>query len=98
MIEPVKWKKIIGLLDTEQVEKIHGASLNILSRTGVVMPLKEERYIFLEEKGARVDRKNHRVFFPETIIQNALKTAPAQYTLYARNREDTGTIHPLRTK
>jgi trimethylamine--corrinoid protein Co-methyltransferase len=88
MIEPVKWKKIIGLLDAEQVEKIHGASLNILSRTGVVMPLKEERYIFLEEKGARVDRKNHRVFFPETIIQNALKTAPAQYTLYARNRED----------
>jgi trimethylamine---corrinoid protein Co-methyltransferase len=88
MIEPLKRRQTVDLLDAGQVERIHRASLEILSRTGIVMPLQEDRYTFLEEKGVRVDPENQRLFFPEAIIQSALETAPATYTLYARNGED----------
>ena len=85
MIHPVKWKAALSLLDPDQLATIHRASLTILTDIGVVMPLGDVRYEVLEAGGARVDRKRQRVRFSPEVVENALKTAPAAYTLFARD-------------
>jgi trimethylamine--corrinoid protein Co-methyltransferase len=85
VIEPVKWKAELSLLDEDQLNMIHQASLDILARTGMIMPLADHRYDLLEDHGAVVDRASQSVCFPRDLVEKALSTAPSSFTLYARD-------------
>lgn len=85
MIEPIQWKASLSVLTERELDKIHRASLTILERTGLAMPLAQDRYDVLEAAGCRIDRDHHRVRFPAEVVETALKQAPAHYTLGARN-------------
>jgi len=87
MIYPVQWKTSLDIIPREDLLKIHEASLNILDRTGVVMPLPDERLADLADLGLKVDHRSHVVRFPPDIIESAIQKTPASYTLHARNPE-----------
>ena len=87
MILPVKWKTTLQLLPTEDLIKIHEASLHILEHTGMAMPLGEKRLNDLSDFGLKVDHKTNIVRFPAHIVENAIQHTPASYVLHARNPE-----------
>ncbi len=71
-------------LSTRDMEKIHGAAMDLLKNKGVSFNDEEALEIF-KANGHRVEGTV--VFFEESDIQNALKTAPAKFTVHARNPE-----------
>lgn len=64
-----------GLLD-EEIGRIQELSLQILERVGVGVDSAAARAV-LAERGARVDAGNGRVRFPEAVLRELLRTAPA---------------------
>ncbi|MBU8909789.1 MAG: trimethylamine methyltransferase family protein [Desulfobacterales bacterium] len=71
-------------LSTRNMEKIHDAAMDLLKNTGVSFNEKEALEIF-KANGHRVEGAT--VFFEESDIQKALKTAPRRFTVHARNPE-----------
>jgi len=71
-------------LSNLDMEKIHAASMDLLKNTGVAFNEDEALKIF-KSNGHRVDGTT--VFFEESDIQKALKTAPIRFTVHARNPE-----------
>ncbi len=71
-------------LSTQNMEKIHDAAMDLLKNTGVSFSEQEALDIF-KANGHRVDGTT--VFFEESDIQKALKTAPKRFTVHARNPE-----------
>ena len=69
-----------GRLSREQCEKLHDASLEILSRTGVQLH-DEEAVDLLRRAGANVSDGN-RVRIPGRLVEKALATAPKEVMLY----------------
>lgn len=83
MIQPVRWKTRFEFLTDEEVQAIHQASLQIMERTGLVMPLTPARQIQARDLGLRLE--GERVYFPAHIVEEAISRAPRHYTLCARN-------------
>ena len=71
-------------LSTQNMEKIHDAAMDLLKNTGVSFNEGEALKIF-KANGHRVEGTI--VFFEESDIQKALKTAPRRFTVHARNPE-----------
>ncbi|MBU1344729.1 MAG: trimethylamine methyltransferase family protein [Proteobacteria bacterium] len=67
-----------------QLEQIHEATLTIMETTGLVFAYAPARDVFARA-GCKID--GHRVFFPKKLVEEQIKKAPAQFTLYARNPE-----------
>ena len=88
MIDPVLWKASMSLLSPSELDQLHEASLTILSKTGIVLPLNQSRYQVLQDNGCRINQEKKRVYFPRQVIEKALKSAPATYQLCARNPEN----------
>ncbi len=88
MIKPVHWTTLHELIPNESIQAIHEASLRILERTGLVMPLHPERRQQARDLDLQVDDESQRVRFPPQVVEAILKKAPQQYTLYARNPEN----------
>ena len=69
-------------LTKHQVEQVHNASMWILAKVGI-----DFRYApaleVLKKSGAKVD--GERVFFPAGLVEEQIRKAPAEFTLYARN-------------
>ena len=78
-----------GILTKTQVEKVHEASLNILWKIGVDFGYPPAIEV-LKKGGAKVD--GERVFFPPKLVEEQVKKAPSQFTLYARNPDNNVTI------
>ncbi len=74
-----------GILTKTQVEKVHEASLNILWKIGVDFGYPPAVEV-LKKGGAKVD--GERVFFPPKLVEEQIKKAPSQFTLYARNPDN----------
>ena len=70
------------LLSDDQIEAIHRLSLQVLEEIGMDMLHPEAREI-LARAGACVD--GERVRIGREIIEHALTTPPAEFTIYARN-------------
>ncbi len=70
------------ILSDDQVEAIHLQSLRVLEEIGMDM-LNEEARDILGRAGARVD--GERVRIGRDIVEHALTTPPAEFTLRARN-------------
>ncbi len=88
MIKPVQWKTRLELLSSQEVQAIHEASLRIMERTGLMMPLSKERQEQACDLGLQVDRETQRIHFPPEVVEAALKQAPSRYTLCARNPQN----------
>ena len=72
------------ILTRTQVEKIHGTSLRILEQIGLDFGYPPALDV-LKKAGAKVD--GQRVFFSPGLVEEQIKKAPAEFTLYARNPE-----------
>ncbi|MBM3888188.1 MAG: hypothetical protein FJ388_03585 [Verrucomicrobia bacterium] len=71
-------------LSESEKERIHRDSLKILAEVGVMFRSAKARQI-LACGGAKVDESGQIVRIPDELVAQALKTAPRQFTLGARN-------------
>lgn len=76
----------LAALSEEEVERVHRASLRVLSRTGVEV-LDAESLSLLDEAGAEVDWPARRVRLPDGLVERLLAQAPPTFTLSGRNVE-----------
>ncbi|HSR33494.1 MAG TPA: trimethylamine methyltransferase family protein [Anaerolineae bacterium] len=74
-----------GRLSPEQCQRLHNASLEILSRTGARLH-DQEAIDLLAKAGASVSDGN-RVRIPAGLVEKAFSTVPKRVTLYNRNGE-----------
>jgi trimethylamine--corrinoid protein Co-methyltransferase len=86
------WRQIVNpyspieVLQPEQIERIHDTSLRILQEIGIDFLLPEACEI-LRAAGAEVAAGSARVRFERGFIEQHMATAPAGFTLHARNPE-----------
>jgi trimethylamine--corrinoid protein Co-methyltransferase len=76
----------LNILSSEDVRRIHNASLNMIESIGISFRSSQALDIW-ESHGAKVDRDTMIVKVPGQIIEDALKKAPPIYTLAARDPE-----------
>ena len=74
----------LSVLQPEDIQRIHEATLEIIETTGVRFPSPKALDIW-EAHGATVDRNTAIVKAPGALIEEALKSAPESYTLAARH-------------
>lgn len=74
----------IEVLSAEQIEHIHDASVRILEEIGMDF-LHPEAHAILGSGGAAVERGSDRVRFDREMIAETITSAPASFTLHARN-------------
>ncbi len=88
MIRPVRWKTRHELISGSEVRAIHDASLRVMERTGLEMPLSKQRQEQAQDLGLKIDQELQRVYFPPPIVEAAIQQAPHGYTLCARNPDN----------
>ena len=74
-------RAVLNFLSQDEIERIHEASLRILKETGVKV-LSEKVRRLLAENGAEVD--GDIVKIPGSLVEEAIKKAPKEMTLCAR--------------
>ncbi len=74
----------LTVLSDEQVHLIHRAALDILWKTGVLVKAPAARAL-LRQAGAVVEEASMICRLPADLVEGALKKAPAEFTVYARN-------------
>jgi trimethylamine--corrinoid protein Co-methyltransferase len=74
----------LNILNSEDVERIHTSTLDIIEKVGVRFPSKKALDIW-EDHGAVVDRNTMVVKAPGHLIEDALKKAPPTYALAGRD-------------
>jgi len=75
----------MSLVSADEIESIHRASLQVLAEIGMDFTLPEARDI-LKKAGARID--GERVRFDPAMVEEVIRTAPATFTLHARNPQN----------
>jgi len=84
-IKPITNPKLsLNILTTEEVQRIHTATLDVIENVGVRFPSQKVLDIW-EAHGAKVDRETFIVKAPGALIEKALKSAPPAYALAARD-------------
>lgn len=86
-------KPWIKILSEDEIERIHERSLAVLENTGIQVE-HEMGLKTLEEAGAAVDYETQRVKIPADLVARCLESAPAKYTLAARNPEKDCVLEP----
>jgi trimethylamine--corrinoid protein Co-methyltransferase len=76
----------LELLSADQLEAIHAASLRILAELGIEV-LSERARALLRSAGAEVDAAGPLVRFDAALVERAIATAPAEFTLTPRNEQ-----------
>jgi len=82
---PAEW------LDTEGLERLHNASLDILETVGIDF-LDDEALDLWQQAGAQVDRAAQRVRIDRALLMATIATAPASFRWRARNAAHDVTI------
>ena len=72
------------ILTSDEIEKIHSGSLEVLIETGMTVADQRSRQI-LEAGGCQVDHAAERVRFPPDLVQWAIDQCPDTFSLKARN-------------
>lgn len=75
-----------SVLSTEEKKKIHEGSIEVLETVGIKFP-SEKALSLLEKKGAIVDWDKQSAKISRSMVEEALKTTPKEFTLGARNSE-----------
>ena len=73
-------------LPEEGLDAIHESAVQIIEDIGISVAHEEGRTI-LEEAGATVDHDDEMVWIPRSIIEDAVETAPAEFTLHGRGED-----------
>jgi len=76
--------KPLELLNPEQLERVHQASLTVLRDMGVEF-MSSEALDVLERAGAEVDRETQIVRFDPALVEESLSHAPSEFDVEARN-------------
>ena len=84
----------LSVLDAQQADRIHEASLEILSRTGVVIQ-SPEGLSLLDGAGAAVD--GERVWIPDHLVAKAMETAPESIAIHDRQGDVAMSLEEGRT-
>jgi trimethylamine--corrinoid protein Co-methyltransferase len=71
------------VLSEDEQAQVHERTLDILAKTGVRVDTAQGRRC-LKDAGADVDENTHIVRFPRTLVEEALRLAPKEFTLGAR--------------
>jgi trimethylamine--corrinoid protein Co-methyltransferase len=74
------------MLSDEQIKQIHNTTLDILSRTGIVMKNEQARQLLLE---AGAWEAGGRIKIPELLVMDAVASAPSRIPLHNRQGELT---------
>jgi len=74
----------VQLLTTDQISRVHEASLSILAEVGVHLPHPEMLSRFADA-GAHVDHARQLVRIPTDLVEGSLASAGKQFTLYGRD-------------
>ena len=75
----------LTLLNEEQKDEIHQASLEILERTGILV-YDQESLDLLKKEGCLI-RDGKRVFIPGPVVEEAIRTVPDRITISNRKGE-----------
>ncbi|MGD8506274.1 MAG: trimethylamine methyltransferase family protein, partial [Candidatus Bathyarchaeota archaeon] len=76
----------LTVLSNDEITRIHETSLRILQNIGIKAPSKKVQSL-LAEKGAEVDASRSIVRIPSSLVEEAIKKAPREIVLCARNPE-----------
>ncbi|TFG08076.1 MAG: hypothetical protein EU539_03340 [Promethearchaeota archaeon] len=74
----------LEVLSKDEIETIHSATLKLLGEVGIKVDAEDCRRL-LKGYGAEVDNNSNFVRFPESIINEFLKTVPSSFRLYGRD-------------
>ncbi len=89
MVQPLHNLPIYELATEEGIEKIHKASMEILSEVGIAF-LDDESQAILKENG--VDVRDDIAYFDPAQVESLLEQAPSTFTQLARNPNNNITI------
>jgi len=89
--------KRLTLFSRDDLDMIHSQSIEILERIGVAVK-SEKASKLLVDSGAEIDQSRGTVKIPATLVEEAIKNAPKEITLYGRNprydiRLESGLVH-----
>jgi trimethylamine---corrinoid protein Co-methyltransferase len=76
-------KTKLQILSDEERHQVHERSVKLLSCTGIRVDT-DHGCRYLENAGAKVDWNNHRVLFPQVLVETCLQSAPAHFKLGGR--------------
>ncbi len=82
--QPIHNLPVYDLVDDPQLDRIHQASMQILSEIGIAF-LEEESQAILKEHGVEV--RDDIAYFDPALIEEYVAKAPGQFTQLARNPE-----------
>ena len=76
-------RQYLKLLSESELDKLHESTLKVLSNTGILVDNGELRELLTEE-GADLEKDSNVVKFPPPLVERAVETAPASFSLYER--------------
>ncbi len=76
----------LNILNDDELDQIHAATLEVLSRTGIFVEDEEALEIF-HGSGARVDKKTRVVKIPSHLVEDAIRWAPSTFVACGRSPE-----------
>lgn len=93
----VSSKQMLRVLEKDQLDAIHGATLRVLESTGILVN-SEEALGLLERKGLSVDHKSRIVKMPESAVNEAVKSCRINFKWHARSEKNSMEVVDGRTK
>jgi len=90
-------RQMLRVLDKSDLDAIHGATLQVLERTGVLVN-SDEHLDLLQNKGLLVDRQTKIVKMPESAVMEAVKSAKHNFKWHARCEKNTIQVVDGKTK
>jgi trimethylamine--corrinoid protein Co-methyltransferase len=72
------------ILSGDDLDKIHGATMEILRRHGIRV-LEPKALELFGDAGADVDRKTRMVRIPENLVKETIRRAPSEFKMYGRD-------------
>jgi trimethylamine--corrinoid protein Co-methyltransferase len=93
----VSEKNMLKVLEKSDLEAIHGATLKVLGRTGIMVN-SDETLGLLASSGFSVDRKTKIVKMPEDRVMEAVKKCEHNFKWHARSEKHTVDVVDGRTK
>ena len=79
--------RIMRMLTEDEVQQIHTASLDVLEKVGISTNSKRIADV-LTRNGAQIKADTGHVTIPNSLIKEALKTAPKEVHLFGRTRNE----------
>jgi trimethylamine--corrinoid protein Co-methyltransferase len=77
------WQLRFGVLQPDDVERIHAQSLDVLERSGIIVHYPPAREL-LRTHGAAVDEARQIVRIPRGLVEGALASAPRRVVVYGQ--------------